>query len=645
MNLKKLKLFFIPLIVCIVFILSIIGYKHHMGDHFNIWGVIYSTIGSFLMHHVSPEPEHGYMVLVAQYLAALILGLGLFALIYEHLKAGYVNAKIKLSYKNHIIVFGLNNIGKQICEQLLHKGYKVVAIEHDHDNIYAHDIQHHGGIVLYDNPGDKETLDKAGLLNASMCILAGDNDVANIELASQIAKFRYEQKHNSKSAIKILAHINNWDNTNVIKDFFDLNNEDDHYDLETFNVHQLSAQKIYDLYPPHNYISNTNTDAEENAIAIIGYNKAAEYFIAENIVLSHYPDLQNLKIYLVDKDADTIFHQVSYKFPFYNEFAEIIPVKLLNGSFFANYTWSKKNIEQLSKIKVAYFFGDNDAALINSVASFRQFLYTQTLNISEVPLVVCLPEDTGIVDLLNSTNNKKEQVKRVFSEQLNIHQFRQITDTCKSEMIEENELADKLSKSINYFYSIKYDFEKQLTAKYKVADAAKVIAELEAQMIGLAAKNSSLSLSEMEDQVLDKLAVLTHIAKEELRKEFSVNKRWHMLTHRKKDSNRYAARHAAVKIHSLKQIGCWPLTIDNIRNYYHRIAPIEHKRWNAEKMLFNFKYGPLNHLPEQKAVLKEVLKIHDQIIPFEKLTEVEKNKDLNLFLLLPLLNNIKQLTS
>ena len=57
-------------------------------------------------------------------------------------------------------------------------------------------------------------------------------------------------------------------------------------------------------------------------------------------------------------------------------------------------------------------------------------------------------------------------------------------------------------------------------------------------------------------------------------------------------------------------------------------------------MVFNYKYGPLVSDKADRYVLKDVLKIHDQLIPYEKLTEIEKEKDLNLFLLLPLLSRI-----
>jgi len=40
-------------------------------------------------------------------------------------------------------------------------------------------------------------------------------------------------------------------------------------------------------------------------------------------------------------------------------------------------------------------------------------------------------------------------------------------------------------------------------------------------------------------------------------------------------------------------------------------------------------------------LLKEIVKIHNQLIPYENLTQEEKDKDLNLFLLIPLLKGLQ----
>ncbi len=78
-----------------------------------------------------------------------------------------------------------------------------------------------------------------------------------------------------------------------------------------------------------------------------------------------------------------------------------------------------------------------------------------------------------------------------------------------------------------------------------------------------------------------------------------------------------------------------------IINAYPVIAPIEHKRWCAEKMALNYRFGSLPEDRVAKNTAKEILKIHDQLIPYDKLSDIEKGKDLNIFLLIPLLSSLK----
>jgi hypothetical protein len=458
-----------------------------------------------------------------------------------------------------------------------------------------------------------------------------------MEIANQVLFFR--QKKEAQDSLKILLHILDNNNINVLKDYLDIHNQDEDYDLETFNVSQMAARLIYDLYPPHEFL-NPDKD-EENSIAVIGYNQAAEEFLLENIILSHYPELTNLKVYLIDKDADTHFNEFNYKYPFHSEFIDLNPVKLLNGSFYANFAWSKKDIEKLSKVKVVYMFGNSDSELLTSSASFRQFLYNQTQSISQIPIILCLPEDAGITELLDANRDTKTNASFVFSKRLNIQLFHLITDTCTTRnLLEQTELIDKLSKIINYYYSMKYEFSYELKDHWKVENADMLVNDLEALLHEMTENDEKISEGTIQKRLIKNLSEKTGIHYNSLYSRLSVEKRWNILTHRKKDSNRYAARQLALKFSSLKRIGCDPLTIENIKRFYARLAPMEHKRWSAEKMVFNYKYGPLLTDKAERYVLKDVLKIHDQLISYEKLTEVEKEKDLNLFLLLPLLSKI-----
>jgi hypothetical protein len=635
-KLEKIKFVLIFLSVLLVFVLGILGFKETTGDDFNIFAAIYSTICLFLMGNADPVPGSTFL-LIAQYLAAILFGLGVFSLVFDQVHNAFVIAKIRFTYKGHIVVFSLNEIGHKLVKELLEKGHKVVIIEHDKENNFIYQTKELGGLIIIGNGSDGNVINDAGLALAKTCIICGDSDHENMEIANEVLFFR--QKKEAQDSLKILLHITDNNNINILKDYLDIHNQDEDYDLETFNVSQLAARMIYDLYPPHEFL-NPDKD-EESAIAVIGYNQAAEEFLLENIILSHYPELNNLKVYLIDKDADTHVNEFNFKYPFHSEFIDLYPVKLLNGSFYANFAWSKKDIEKLSKVKAVYMFGKSDSELLTTSANLRQFLYNQTQSISQIPIIICLPEDAGITDLLDSNRDSKTNASYVFSKRLNIQLFHLITDTCTTQnLLEQTELIDKLSKIINYYYSMKYEFSYELKEHWKVQNADLLVNELEASLHEMSENDEKITERTIQKRLIKLLSEKTGIHYNSLYSRLSVEKRWNILTHRKKDSNRYAARQLSLKFSSLKRIGCDPLTIENIKRFYARLAPMEHKRWTAEKMVFNYKYGPLVSDKAERYVLKDVLKIHDQLISYDKLTEVEKEKDLNLFLLLPLLSRI-----
>jgi hypothetical protein len=635
-KLEKIKFVLIFLSVLLVFVLGILGFKETTGDDFNIFAAIYSTICLFLMGNADPVPGSTFL-LIAQYLAAILFGLGVFSLVFDQVHNAFVIAKIRFTYKGHIIVFSLNKIGHKIVKELLEKGHKVVIIEHDKENNFIYQIKELGGLIIIGNGSDGNVINDAGMALAKTCIICGDSDHENMEIANEVLFIR--QKKEAQDSLKILLHISDNNNINILKDYLDIHNQDEDYDLETFNVSQLAARMIYDLYPPHEFL-NPDKD-EENSIAVIGYNQAAEEFLLENIILSHYPELTNLKVYLIDNNADTHFNEFNFKYPFHSEFIDLNPVKLLNGSFYANFAWSKKDIEKLSKVKVVYMFGNSDSELLTYSANLRQFLYNQTQSISQIPIILCLPEDAGITDLLDSNRDTKTNASYVFSKRLNIQLFHLITDTCTTRnLLEQTELIDKLSKIINYYYSMKYEFSYELKEHWKVQNTDMLVNELEASLHEMSENDEKITERSIQKRLIKLLSERTGIHYNSLYSRLSVEKRWNILTHRKKDSNRYAARQLSLKFSSLKRIGCEPLSIENITRFYARLAPMEHKRWSAEKMVFNYKYGPLVSDKAERYVLKDVLKIHDQLISYDKLTEVEKEKDLNLFLLLPLLSRI-----
>ena len=187
---------------------------------------------------------------------------------------------------------------------------------------------------------------------------------------------------------------------------------------------------------------------------------------------------------------------------------------------------------------------------------------------------------------------------------------------------------------------MKYEFSHELKDRWEIGASAELISRAEKVLLDMPDEEETINIKTIQKRLIRFLSDETGVHYNSLYSRLSVEKRWNILSHRKKDSNRYAARQLNLKFTTLKRVGCDPLTNENIVRYYARLAPMEHKRWSGEKMVFNYKYGVLVSDKHDRYIQKEILKIHDQLIPYEQLTDIEKEKDLTLFLLLPLLSKI-----
>ena len=639
-NKRDIKVFVFPVLIFFTFLFSIIGYKQELGAEFTWPRVIYSIITCFAFENIRPgEIYNNAFLLVGRYLAAILLGFGVYTLLYGYISSWYARLKIKYAFRRHVIVFSTKVVGRDFVHDLLANHYKVILVEHTAEADSFEKIEKDGVIVFRKEHYDTRLFDNMLLSHASACVIAAEDDSINIDLTLKLIKYLQKKQH--KNSVRILTHIKGMNNLEVMRDHVDMSKADENFELDIFNINSAAAKKIYDHFPPHNYF-NFNTSEQDNAIAVVGYNQSAEDFIIENLILSHYQGCNNIKVYLVDKEADNHLIHFMYKYPFCADFIDLVPVKLLNNKFLANFNASKGLLEKLGNIKAAYFFGNEGAELIDASQRLRQFLYSKSANYLDAPIVVCFPEDTNLMSLLDAEREHAEKLTTVFKKQLNIHFVNMIGDTCtSSRLLEEREYIDLLSRIINYYYAIKYEFCALLTEKMQVNDPQSLVDSIEKKLLDLAGTKEAFTEKDIDMLVLEAISSATKKTTDELRPMFSVKKWWEHISYHKKSANRYAARHMAVKMNIMKNLGCLPLTQENIVSSFPIIAPTEHKRWCAEKMVLNYRYGVLPKDRAAKNTAKELLKIHDQLIPYEELTDSEKQKDLNIFLLMPLLNSLK----
>lgn len=547
-----------------------------------------------------------------------------------------------LFLKKHVIVIGLSRTGRQVALNLAKDGRKVVVISNEPIGPDADFIKDNGGVVLYSSGYDETVLKDAGLATAATIFIATGDDDTNIKLTQFIS--RLKKRKYGRNILKMMVHIGDYDLKNLLSDYLDVSAQG-MVDVQPFNINDITAQLVYDQFPPHLYLVDETAKDNEKIICIVGDNTIARSFLIENTILSHYGDEKNLKIFLIAENAESFYRSIIRQYPNIGDYLNVIPIELKNDNFSSKHQWDEKFLSAIHAIDAVYFFGDKDAKLINSALHFRQFLYEKTLSLRKVPIIVCLPEETKVVNMLDGEEeiSGKQSLTERFKEQIVIHLLRKYTDTCSvKRMIDGSGENETLAKAINYYYSIKYEFDGLLYTHFKKSGNQEFIKRLEREMLEFKVKRGE-PLAQIEYMVIDFTKEYTKNSSEKIKSIFGVNRLWNNLTDRKKESNRYVARHLDVKFYILKKLGLKHLTKDEIKLHLKYLAPIEHNRWSAEKLAFDFSYGTLPGTDKNlKKILKDTLKIHDQLIPFHKLDDTNKEKDLDMFFLLPLLQKIKE---
>lgn len=547
-----------------------------------------------------------------------------------------------LFLKKHVIVIGLSRIGKQVGFNLAKEGRSVVVISNEPLGSDADLIIENGGLVLYSQAYDEAVLKKAGLANAATVFVASDFDDTNIRVAQFIS--RLKKRRYSSGPLKLMVHLQDVHLKNLLSDYLDVSSGGA-VDVQPFNINDTSAQLIYDSFPPHLYLVDETAKDNAKIIAVVGSNEIAKSFLIENSILSQYGDPKNLIVLLIADNAEGYLKSIHREFPSIGNFLDLVPVELKNDNFSSHHEWDKRFLSSIGALDAVYIFGGEDAKLINSALHLRQFLYEKTMHIRKVPIVVCLPEETKAIDLLEGEEEKsgKKSLSEKLSEELMIFLVRKYSDSCSvKRMIDGSGENEILAKTINLYYAVKYEFDSLLKAHFKKSNNAEFITKLERDILEFKVKRGE-PLVQIEQMLIDFTKAYTKSSAEKVKSIFGVNHLWRQLSDRKKESNRYVARHLEVKLHILKKIGIKNYTPAELKTHLNKIGSIEHSRWSAEKLAFGFTYGQLpttdKHL---KKILKDSLKVHDQLIPFDQLDTLNKEKDLDMFYILPLLHKIKE---
>lgn len=547
----------------------------------------------------------------------------------------------KLSVQpEYILVVGLTKIGLRIALDSKEKGKKVLVLSEEGENTFSDQLKSKGIQVINVKAINENALKNAKLRRTSSCLIVTSDEDHNINISNLISDIA--KKGGLINKLQLIVQVENWYSRNLLIDQVSAFSSTNNLSIKFFDFHHNSAKLVYDKYPPHQFVNDETRLNNEKVICVIGQNATAESFILENTILSQYQDNNQLKVMLFSKNADSWVNSIRQKFPFIDDYIKLEPIELLNSSFSNYQSWSDTFKSNLLKIDAAYFFGHEDAEVISKSLYFKQFLYRQTGKLRNVPLIVVIPDNTSIFNLLSKGSNQNSSILDKYREELLIHIVREVHDSCTYEHLISQNHIESQSKAINFFYSLNYEFDYLLNEHFKKSNNRKVLNSLQEKYINFKIKKGE-PLLQLESLVIDELSKHTKNSKYRVKQYFGIDESWNRVTERNKDSNRYIARHLPVKIAMLKELNITQINRENLKNHMTNLAPVEHNRWSAEKFIAGFTNGTLpNNDPVLKKIIKNTLKIHDQVGKLDDMKDLNHEKDIELFLIIPLLQKFKE---
>ncbi len=546
-----------------------------------------------------------------------------------------------LIYKKRekIIILGQSRAARRFANDASEKGKKIILISTKQENNFSDELKSNGIKLVIVKEVNEKRLRLAGINHSSSCFVASDDDEYNISMANLIGQ--YKRKKGGRK-LKLIVSVKNWHTRNLLIDQINTFNSTPYVSIRFFDISQSVSRLIYDKFPPTRFADDSTLQNNKKAICIIGYNEISQNFLIENCILSQFPDNEKIKILLICNGAINQLNEFKKKFPALIDFISILPVELPDSSFSNNYDWDQNFLENIPNIDAVYIFGDQDALIVSKALNFRQFLYSHTQNIRRVPIIANLPENTSISNLLEEEGHRGESLFKKYKEDLHIYFLRTFYDSCTyNHIIDDNEI-EALAKIINYYYSIKYEFDSLLNEHFKKSNNVRFIDNLAIKLLNFKIKKQDPYL-QLESMVIEEMQAYTKNSIFRLNQIFGIEQRWESVSERNKDSNRYVVRHLPSKLLLLNKLGIKEIKEDTIKPFMDKLAPLEHNRWSAEKIMAGFNFGEIpSNDKKVKDILKGTLKIHNQLKRYHLLDEVNKDKDLDVFLIIPLLIKVKE---
>jgi len=466
--------------------------------------------------------------------------------------------------RDHTIVTGLNYRSFSIIRDLVRRKQQIVVIEKDGHNTFIESCKLMGVIVIVGEPTDPHLLKSAGAARARYILSLTDSDETNAEVALQIMHLVPLRTTRKTTAIIQILDPRLY---LLIRNQEFVIYKSSGFSIEYYNQYEAGSKILIEQYPP---LCQDENRTIPFPVIVIGAGKLGENIItriARGWFEKKISPENRPNIYLVDANAEKILENLDRKYPRMQKACNLIPVSLdVRSAAFQNVIFLEN--PGLKEGFTAYICFQDDTLGLATALTLHQYAERRRIKI-----IVRIEHNPHVAQLISDKWYTLEGIKEIIPVDM-------YSLTADSSLIQAGEL-EYIAKAIHENYC-KTEFEKGQT---------------------LATNRLLVSW--------DRLGSLT------VKNDGIYGKKY-------QDSNRNQARLIRNKLNSIGYdigpISDWeaPQTFIFTSEEVETLAEMEHERWMQEKITNGWSYGSERN--DEK-------RIHPSIVPYEQLSESEKEKD------------------
>jgi TrkA family protein len=504
-------------------------------------------------------------------------------------------------WNKYAVVCGLGWMGRELANDLLSAGYKIVGIDAPAAVRAAHSLRGRGVVILHEDAASTDVLSRAGAVHADRVYVMTGDDETNCRIVRLLASLLSPDaaKTSEESSLHCFVQVQDARKRRLLCDTM----REGALNVTCFDIYETTARRLFARRPICRF-SQSRTAAR---VVIMGNTPPAQAVLLQTLRTGQFLPGQSLHVSVIAPDAQSCRDDFYRRHPFY------VPGSQSEDAL------QRLHEQIVPRIEFIELPG-SDAGLLDD--EFE--LYAGISPDTALSVYVCL--DDGL-----------ESAAQIAA-------FRR-----KLEVLAEDRDGDV---QVFYYYNCPED-EPAPPLLGSAGEDAGVLVESFGDFI------EECSVQAIEGQSLDDLAraLSEHYAREwpdketeqalaemteaDIRRFFQ--KQWHATEEWKRESNRQAADHIPVKLLCIGvpaapgPDGVLQFDIGEVEaclaeeDTKRVVAEMEHRRWCAERILSG--WIPLLASDPRHATWGlqkrrlQVQKLHVDFVPFDDLPEGEKTKD------------------